>query len=104
MNRSARLKAAGAALALVCAVSGAAAAATPDPVRGQMLYERHCVACHTPAIHARRNPLPMTQDELRMLVDTFRREANIGLTRDEIDDIVEYLNRTRYRLPAVGRQ
>ena len=90
-----------AALVLLCALSGAAAAA-PDAGRGQALYERHCVACHTPGIHARRQPLPTTRDDLRMLVDTFRREGNIGLTRDEIDDIVEYLNRTRYHLPATA--
>jgi mono/diheme cytochrome c family protein len=75
---------------------GAALAAAPDAARGRALYERHCESCHTPGIHARREQLPVTRDELRMLVDTFRRQANLGLTRDEIEDIVEYLNRTRY--------
>lgn len=80
-------------IVLACSAS---TAATPDAARGRALYERHCASCHTAEIHARREQLPMTQDELRMLVDTFRRQANLGLTRDEIDDIVEYLNRTRY--------
>ena len=39
----------------------------------------------------------MTRDELHGLVDTFRRVSNLGWTPEEIDDVVEYLNVTRYR-------
>jgi len=89
--------------ALLLANLGANAAGSDgraqDAARGRGLYEKHCITCHTPGIHARRDKLPATRDELRMLVDHFRRQANLGLTRDEIDDIVEYLNRTRYRFP-----
>ena len=49
-----------------------------DADRGRVLYERYCIVCHTPGIHARRDKLPATRDELRMLVDHFRRSANLG--------------------------
>lgn len=91
-------------LAALLLVNSAALAAgsegrVPDAERGRVLYELHCIACHTPGIHARRDKLPATRDELRMLVDHFRRSANLGLTRDEMEDIVEFLNRTRYHFP-----
>ena len=95
------LRAAAAGL-LVCLAIGAAQAAGPpaaDPVRGQRLYEQHCGACHTPGIHYRRNTLPVSRDELSALVDVFRRQAGLAWTPEEIDDVVEYLNRTRYRFP-----
>ena len=95
--------------ALLLAVVGARAAAAadgtpPDAARGRVLYEQRCGACHTPGIHARSEKLPMTRDELRMLVDTFRRQGGIAWTRDEIEDVVEYLNRTRYRFPPDERR
>ena len=71
----------------------------PDASRGRVLYEKHCTVCHGPGMHARRDRIPATRDELRMLVDHFRRQANVGLTRDEIDDIVEHLNIMQYRFP-----
>ena len=86
-------------------LSGAAAAATqsayaPNFDRGRDLYEAHCQHCHTSSIHARPNQLPLTRDELAGIVDHFRRTAGLGWTPEEIEDVVEYLNRTRYRFPA----
>ena len=90
-----------AALALALAAQSASAADFTTPAlsfeRGRALYERHCVKCHTPDIHRRAQRIPMTRDELRGLVDTFRRVQSLGWTPEEIDDVVEYLNVTRYR-------
>lgn len=103
MNTRSIASRAAAALVLTFASHGALAAAadvtTPAMSfeRGRALYERHCVQCHTPDIHRRQDRIPMTRDELRGLVDTFRRVQNLGWTPEEIDDVVEYLNVTRYR-------
>jgi mono/diheme cytochrome c family protein len=70
-----------------------------DPARGQLLYEKHCGACHTPGIHYRRDTLPVSRDELLGLVDLFRRQAGLAWTPEEINDVTEYLNRTRYHFP-----
>jgi mono/diheme cytochrome c family protein len=80
------------------AIAVAAPAATYDSrlERGRALYERHCGYCHTSSIHARPNKLPLTRDELAAIVDHFRRTENLAWTREEVDDVVEYLNRTRY--------
>jgi mono/diheme cytochrome c family protein len=80
----------------------AAAAAVPETYtsrveRGRALYESHCRHCHTPNIHSRPNQLPLTRDELAGIVDHFRRTESLGWTPEEVDDVVEYLNLTRYR-------
>lgn len=86
------------ALILTAAVGASAAAIyAQDFERGRALYETQCQFCHTPGIHSRPNKLPLTRDELAGIVDHFRRAANLGWTPEEIDDVVEYLNRTRYR-------
>jgi mono/diheme cytochrome c family protein len=91
-----------AALALFGAVSPAHPAAgsleTDKVERGRALYEANCRQCHTESIHRRANRMPLTRDELMGIVDHFRRTANLGWTPEEIDDVVEYLNRTQYRL------
>jgi len=94
------LRATGMALLLACMGITAALAAdkpAPVPARGERLYEQHCGGCHTPGIHHRRDTLPISRDELLGLVDVFRRQAGLAWTPEEIDDVVEYLNRTRYR-------
>jgi mono/diheme cytochrome c family protein len=77
----------------------AADAGAPDTARGQILYEAHCGACHTPGIHYRADTLPMSRDDLRGLVDVFRRQAGVAWTPEEVEEVVEYLNRTRYHFP-----
>ena len=75
----------------------------PDAARGRLLYEQNCQRCHTPGIHMRKQPLPISRDELRMLVDSFRRQGGLAWTREEIDDVVDYLSRTRYHFPPDTR-
>jgi hypothetical protein len=68
-----------------------------DAGRGRALYENHCQSCHTPKIHSRAKRLPITKNEVRLLVDDWRRQANLPWTPEEVEDVVEYLNVTRYR-------
>jgi mono/diheme cytochrome c family protein len=68
-----------------------------DVARGRALYENHCGFCHTPKIHSRANKLPMTKNEVRLMVDDWRRQSNLAWTPEEVEDVVEYLNATRYR-------
>lgn len=87
---------AGFCMAVLCAAPSLAA----DASRGRALYENHCQQCHTPKIHSRAKPLPLTKNELRVIVDDWRRQSNLAWTPNENEDVVEYLNQSRYHFPA----
>jgi mono/diheme cytochrome c family protein len=82
----------------VLALSGAASTAeAADKERGRVLYENHCVVCHTPKVHSRPNRIPLSINELRQIVVNWAKEENLRWTDDEVNDVVWYLNTTRYR-------
>jgi mono/diheme cytochrome c family protein len=83
--------------ALAAALSYASSSHGADAARGRALYENHCQHCHTPKIHSRAKQLPLSKDELRLIVDDWRRQVNLTWTPEETADVVEYLNQTRYR-------
>jgi hypothetical protein len=90
------------AIALVAAggLAGAAAgwgAEIPDVERGRALYENHCVVCHTAKVHRRVPPLPLGIDDLRYIVTLWASQQGVRWNREEIEDVVFYLDRTHYR-------
>jgi hypothetical protein len=84
-------------LALAAALFYASSASGADAGRGRALYENHCQHCHTPQIHSRAKKLPLTKHELRVIIDDWRRQINLPWTPEETEDVLEYLNTTRYR-------
>ena len=86
-----------AAAGLVVLFGAASTAQAADKERGRALYENHCLVCHTPKVHSRPNRIPVTIDELRQIVTKWAKEENLRWTDDEINDVVWYLNTTRYR-------
>ena len=79
-----------------------AAAQPPDPRRGQGLYENHCQFCHTPKIHSRPGRPPLARDDLRGIVDHWRKQQGLTWSTEDVEDVVEYLQQTRYRAPGPG--
>ena len=77
----------------------ATAAEIPDLERGRALYENHCQVCHTAQIHRRVNRLPMSLDELRTIVENWQRQENLRWSAQDVEDVVWFLNQTRYRYP-----
>jgi mono/diheme cytochrome c family protein len=72
---------------------------------GALLYDTHCVACHTTQIHWRDAKLATNWTAL--VAQVRRWQANLGLqwSDEEIDDVASYLNRTIYKLPdAPGKR
>ena len=86
-------------LVLAAAVSVALAAAAQTSSRGALLYDTHCIACHTKELHWRERKL--ATDWASLAAETRRWQRNIGLgwSDEEIDDVVRYLNTTIYRFP-----
>ncbi len=85
-------------------VSGWSAAQLPaDAGRGRSLYENHCQVCHTQKVHGRADRLAVSRDELRVIVDRWQRAENLRWSAQDIADVVEYLNRSRYGYDETGR-
>jgi mono/diheme cytochrome c family protein len=66
--------------------------------RGRLLYETHCGSCHTERLLDREKSLIRSYADLRAEVG--RRAAQTGrqFSPDELDDIIEFLDRSHYRL------
>jgi mono/diheme cytochrome c family protein len=69
----------------------------PDLERGRLLYENHCVVCHTPKVHRRVPPLPIDMKELRRIVSTWAKGEQLGWSEQDVTDVAEYLDSTHYR-------
>ena len=90
---------------LFATLAGAGAAShsqvvpAPAPARGELLYSRHCIACHTTEMHWRNNKQAYDWNSLKEQVR--RWQGNAGLMWEEADivEVSRYLNDTIYRYP-----
>ncbi len=71
-----------------------------DAARGQLLYETYCGVCHYERVHERdpSRSKVKTLTDLRLQVGRWAPYTRRSFTPDEIDDVAEYLNRSRYKL------
>jgi len=76
-----------------------AVAQEPSVERGRALYENHCVVCHTVNVHARVNRLAVSRAEVREIVEKWQSQERLSWSAQEVDDVVKFLNRTRYQFP-----
>lgn len=91
-------------LAAAILLAAHAAAQIPDADRGRALYENHCVVCHTPSVHTRPNKLAYTRQAVREIVEHWQRQQGLAWSDQDIDDVLEYLDRTRYHFaPVIDR-
>ena len=80
-------------------------ARTPPAIaegRGQLLYDTHCVGCHSQQVHWRDKRAARDWPGLRAQV--VRWQANLGLdwSADEIEAVSRHLNARHYRYPVPG--
>lgn len=85
-----------AALALVCLP-----VAAQDPGRGKLLYQTHCGDCHYERVHQRDRDKSRIQSlaDLRDMVARRAQQTGRPFTLEDLEDLVEYLNRSYYKLP-----
>ena len=102
-RRSAQLIKCIAALAAACLAfaTPTLAQSRPEPAvsGGALLYETHCIGCHSKQIHWRERKL--ATDWASLASQVRRWQANTGLqwTNEEVDQVTRYLNRTIYMFP-----
>jgi mono/diheme cytochrome c family protein len=77
--------------------SAASGQDVPSLERGRALYQNHCVVCHTDKVHRRVPPLPISVDDLRFIVAVWTTQQGLRWSREDIEDVVYYLDRVHYR-------
>jgi mono/diheme cytochrome c family protein len=81
---------------LVC--GPAAVYAAGDPVRGEKLHA-YCLGCHGTALYVPPKAKVKTLAALKKEVERWNDRMNPKFNKQEIDDLVVYLNRDFYKFP-----
>jgi len=88
-------------LLVLCGIQAASAAQpNPDATRGELLYAKHCFACHGKRIHWREKRLITDWKSLHSEVRRWQSIAGLGWSEQDIADVARYLNTLHYRYPA----
>lgn len=77
------------------------------PSRGELLYNNHCIACHSTQMHWRTLRLARDWDTLRAQVVRWKVNTGLPWSDAEVDDVTRHLNDTIYQYPQpekVGRR
>jgi mono/diheme cytochrome c family protein len=89
------MKSIASALAVLLAAAPAWAQEVP---RGELLYTTYCASCHTERLHEREKSKIHSLAALRDEVARWAPQTGRRFTLDERELVVQYLNRTHYKL------
>lgn len=64
--------------------------------RGQLLYETHCIACHSTQIHWREQKLVNDWESLLSQVRRWQYIGGLSWSEDEVADVASYLDKLFY--------
>jgi len=82
--------------------SPAVAQSSPSESRGRLLYETHCVACHSEQMHWRERKLVTDWASLKAQVRRWQGTAQLGWSEEDVVDVARHLNAIHYRIPQTG--
>lgn len=78
----------------------AAVAAQAQPAdRGRLLYENHCIECHSTQVHWRDQRLARDWYTLEIQVRRFQALARLDWSEEDIRAVSQHLNDTIYGFP-----
>lgn len=84
--------------AVLLIASGTALA--QDAVRGRLLFENGCNACHGQSVFSRSDRIVHNPGQLREQIARWQKITGLPWTPAEIDDVSVYLDRAVYRFSA----
>jgi mono/diheme cytochrome c family protein len=89
-------------LTLGASLSAPLASAQPRETlaRGELLYNAHCVACHTTQMHWRGKKLVADWDSLKLQVRLWQANDKLGWSDTDITSVALYLNKLHYGYPV----
>ena len=70
-----------------------------DSYRGAMLYENHCIECHTRQIHWREKKMATDWKSLVTQVDRWQDISGLKWSKTDIEEVSRYLNGKYYHYP-----
>lgn len=68
----------------------------PAAGRGKLLYNTHCISCHTTQIHWRDDRRAQSWDGLKLQVRRWQDNTNMQWTESDIAAVAQHLNETIY--------
>jgi hypothetical protein len=71
-----------------------------DAERGRLLYETHCIACHSTQMHWRDNRRVSDWASLLAQVQLWQAREQLAWTEADVRSVAQHLNQRIYRLPA----
>ena len=71
-----------------------------DAERGRLLYENHCMVCHTSVVHVRDRRKAKTREDIQSWIRRWQAVLGLSWGPNEIDDVTEFLNDRFYRLES----
>jgi mono/diheme cytochrome c family protein len=84
-------------VALAASVTVALAQPAPSATRGELLYNTHCIACHTKEVHWREQKLATDWPSLERQVRRWAVNSGLAWTDEDVADVTRYLNAVHYR-------
>ena len=82
----------------ILTTTGASAALLPgDSAHGKLLQAQHCTACHGSEVYMRPNRNVKSVEGLIGQVNGCVRQTGAKLDRDQVNDIVKYLDESFYK-------
>lgn len=84
-------------LLLLATATAEAALLAGDAGRGQALHAKQCVACHGNEVYTRPNRRVKSVEGLIGQVNGCVRQIGLQLDRDQINDLVKYLDESFYK-------
>ncbi|HEY1228120.1 MAG TPA: hypothetical protein VGF26_12460 [Ramlibacter sp.] len=76
----------------------------PGPTRGQLLYDAHCIQCHTTQMHWREARVARDWRSLREQVERWQARIGERWTAEDVDAVARHLNATIYHYPLPSEQ
>ena len=85
---------------LLVVTTGASAAMLPgDAAKGKAVHGQQCVACHDSGVYTRADRRIKSVEGLIGQVNGCVRQTGAKLSRDQVNDVVKYLDDAFYRFP-----
>jgi mono/diheme cytochrome c family protein len=69
-----------------------------DADHGRVLYETYCGVCHYERVHERLRTEIKSLSDLRDMVARWAPQTKHKFSLDELEDVVQYLNASHYRM------